>query len=125
MCHLNFCNQFLTPKGGNGVFSILWNYYKLISWLLFFYRQEHQQLQERLKAIERKVIVGGVDLLKKAEEQEKLLEESNAELQQRQQQEAALRKQIENKEVILWLIRLLIFKTLPLNRNWLYSIILV
>ena len=52
-----------------------------------------------MKAIEKKVIVGGVDLLKKAEEQEKLLEESNAELQQRQEQEAELRKQIEDKEV--------------------------
>lgn len=61
-------------------------------------QQEHEQLQERLKTIERKVIVGGVDLLKKAEEQEKLLEQSNAELQQRQQQQDELRKQIEDKE---------------------------
>ena len=49
--------------------------------------------------MERKVIVGGVDLLKKAEEQEKLLEESNAELQERKQQQEELRKQIEDKEV--------------------------
>ncbi len=47
------------------------------------------------------MIVGGVDLLKKAEEQEKLLEQSNAELQQRQQQQDELRKQIEDKEVML------------------------
>uniref|UniRef100_H2ZL57 Kinesin-like protein KIF3A n=1 Tax=Ciona savignyi TaxID=51511 RepID=H2ZL57_CIOSA len=59
---------------------------------------EHEQLQDRLRAIERKVIVGGVDLLAKAEEQEKLLEESNAELQERKTQEDQLRKKIEHKE---------------------------
>lgn len=64
-----------------------------------FCRQEHEQLKERLKAVERKVIVGGVDLLQKAEEQEKLLEESNIELQERKAQEAELRKQIEDKDV--------------------------
>ena len=62
-------------------------------------RGEHEQLQDRLRKIERKVIVGGVDLLQKAEEQEKLLEESNKELQLRKEQEAELRKQIESKEV--------------------------
>ncbi|XP_078481618.1 kinesin-like protein KIF3A [Ciona intestinalis] len=59
---------------------------------------EHEQLQDRLRVIERKVIVGGVDLLAKAEQQEKLLEESNVELQERRTQEAELRKQIESKE---------------------------
>nr|CAB3259105.1 kinesin-like protein KIF3A [Phallusia mammillata] len=61
-------------------------------------QKEQDQLQERLKAVERKVIVGGVDLLQKAEEQEKLLEESNIELQERKRQETELRKQIEDKE---------------------------
>lgn len=56
---------------------------------------------ERLQAIEKKVIVGGVDLLQKAEEQEKLLEESNHELQERKTQQDDLRKQIEEKEVYL------------------------
>nr|XP_039263743.1 kinesin-like protein KIF3A [Styela clava] len=59
---------------------------------------EHDQMMERLHAIERKVIVGGVDLLQKAEEQEKLLEESNLELQERRDQQEELRKQIEEKE---------------------------
>ena len=62
-------------------------------------RKDQEQLQERLKTIERKVIVGGVDLLKKAEEQEKLLEVSNTELQERKQQQEELRKQIQDKEV--------------------------
>jgi len=66
----------------------------------FYCRLEHEQLKDRLKNVERKVIVGGVDLLKKAEEQEKLLEESNIELQERKQQEAQLRQQIEEKEVL-------------------------
>lgn len=61
-------------------------------------QQEHGQLMDRLHAIERKVIVGGVDLLQKAEEQEKLLEESNQELQTRRAQQDELRKQIEEKE---------------------------
>ena len=54
----------------------------------------------RLQNIERKVIVGGVDLLQKAEDQEKLLEESNTELQLRKTQQEDLRKQIEDKEVM-------------------------
>ncbi|KAG7261061.1 hypothetical protein CRUP_007855 [Coryphaenoides rupestris] len=41
--------------------------------------QEHR---EELSALEKKVIVGGVDLLAKAEEQEKLLQESNNELEE-------------------------------------------
>lgn len=61
-------------------------------------KDEHDQLQVRLKAIERKVIIGGVDLLKKAEEQEKLLEESNLKLQEQKKQHDTLRKQIEEKE---------------------------
>ncbi|CAB1324985.1 unnamed protein product [Coregonus sp. 'balchen'] len=42
-------------------------------------QQEHHLLLEKLSALEKKVIVGGVDLLAKAEEQEKLLQESNNE----------------------------------------------
>jgi len=61
-------------------------------------QKEQQQLQVRLQNIERKVIVGGVDLLQKAEDQEKLLEESNTELQLRKTQQEDLRKQIEDKE---------------------------
>ena len=49
--------------------------------------------------MEKKVIVGGVDLLAKAEEQEKLLEESNNELEERRRRAEQLRKELEEKEV--------------------------
>lgn len=54
---------------------------------------------EKLSALEKKVIVGGVDLLAKAEEQEKLLEESNNELEERRKRAEQLRKELEEKEV--------------------------
>lgn len=62
-------------------------------------RQEHHLLREKLSALEKKVIVGGVDLLAKAEEQEKLLEESNSELEERRRRAERLRKELEEKEV--------------------------
>ncbi|XP_031207493.1 kinesin-like protein KIF3A isoform X1 [Mastomys coucha] len=61
-------------------------------------QQEHQSLLEKLSALEKKVIVGGVDLLAKAEEQEKLLEESNVELEERRRRAEQLRKELEEKE---------------------------
>ncbi|XP_052053244.1 kinesin-like protein KIF3A isoform X1 [Apodemus sylvaticus] len=61
-------------------------------------QQEHQSLLEKLSALEKKVIVGGVDLLAKAEEQEKLLEESNMELEERRIRAEQLRKELEEKE---------------------------
>uniref|UniRef100_A0A3Q3VVD6 Kinesin-like protein n=1 Tax=Mola mola TaxID=94237 RepID=A0A3Q3VVD6_MOLML len=61
-------------------------------------QQEHHLLLEKLSALEKKVIVGGVDLLAKAEEQEKLLQESNNELQERRQRAEQLRKELEEKE---------------------------
>lgn len=67
--------------------------------LNFLSRQEHQSLLEKLSALEKKVIVGGVDLLAKAEEQEKLLEESNMELEERRKRAEQLRKELEEKEV--------------------------
>ncbi|KAK7821444.1 hypothetical protein U0070_015910 [Myodes glareolus] len=62
-------------------------------------QQEHQSLLEKLSALEKKVIVGGVDLLAKAEEQEKLLEESNVELEERRKRAEQLRKELEEKEI--------------------------
>lgn len=67
-------------------------------------RQEHQSLLEKLSALEKKVIVGGVDLLAKAEEQEKLLEESNMELEERRKRAEQLRKELEEKEVGLYAV---------------------
>ncbi|XP_024151498.1 kinesin-like protein KIF3A isoform X1 [Oryzias melastigma] len=61
-------------------------------------QQERQLLREKLSALEKKVIVGGVDLLAKAEEQEKLLEESNNELEERRRRAEQLRKELEEKE---------------------------
>ncbi|XP_017906228.1 PREDICTED: kinesin-like protein KIF3A isoform X8 [Capra hircus] len=62
-------------------------------------QQEHQSLLEKLSALEKKVIVGGVDLLAKAEEQEKLLEESNMELEERRKRAEQLRRELEEKEM--------------------------
>lgn len=67
-------------------------------------RQEHQSLLEKLSALEKKVIVGGVDLLAKAEEQEKLLEESNMELEERRKRAEQLRRELEEKEVGLYAV---------------------
>ncbi|XP_041444665.1 kinesin-like protein KIF3A isoform X3 [Xenopus laevis] len=61
-------------------------------------QHEHQSLLEKLSTLEKKVIVGGVDLLAKAEEQEKLLEESNFELEERRKRAEKLRKELEEKE---------------------------
>ncbi|XP_069620119.1 kinesin-like protein KIF3A isoform X2 [Ranitomeya imitator] len=65
---------------------------------LFKAQQEHQSLLEKLSALEKKVIVGGVDLLAKAEEQEKLLDESNQELEVRRRRAEKLRRELEEKE---------------------------
>ncbi|XP_029577945.1 kinesin-like protein KIF3A isoform X2 [Salmo trutta] len=61
-------------------------------------QQEHHLLLEKLSALEKKVIVGGVDLLAKAEEQEKLLQESNNELEERRRRAEHLRRELEEKE---------------------------
>ncbi|XP_074529546.1 kinesin-like protein KIF3A isoform X2 [Halichoeres trimaculatus] len=61
-------------------------------------QQEHHLLREKLSALEKKVIVGGVDLLAKAEEQEKLLQESNNELEERRRRAEQLRRELEEKE---------------------------
>ena len=61
-------------------------------------QQEQDALQERLEALKRKVLVGGVDLLEKAQEQERLLEESAKELQARQAKEEELKKRLKQKE---------------------------
>uniref|UniRef100_A0A672MVW6 Kinesin-like protein n=1 Tax=Sinocyclocheilus grahami TaxID=75366 RepID=A0A672MVW6_SINGR len=63
-----------------------------------YLRQEHHLLLEKLSALEKRVIVGGVDLLAKAEEQEKLLEESNDELEERRKRAEQLRRELEEKE---------------------------
>lgn len=56
-------------------------------------------MANKLAAIEKKIIVGGENLLEKAEEQERLLEESAKELQERKSREEQLRKALQEKEV--------------------------
>ncbi|XP_052279055.1 kinesin-like protein KIF3A [Dreissena polymorpha] len=62
------------------------------------YQDEQDALAQKLAAIEKKIIVGGENLLEKAEEQERLLEESAVELADRKAKEEKLRKQLEEKE---------------------------
>lgn len=64
-----------------------------------FFRSEHELLLKKLHQIEKKVIVGGENLLEKMEEQAKLLEDSNKELEERKNKEAELRKVLEQKQV--------------------------
>lgn len=59
---------------------------------------EHKKLQDKLAAVESKIIVGGVNLLEKAKEQELLLEQSAKELAERNEREKQLQKLIEEKE---------------------------
>ncbi|EDV25164.1 Kinesin-like protein KIF3A [Trichoplax sp. H2] len=61
-------------------------------------QKEHEALTEKLRSMEKKVIVGGVNLLEKAEEQEQLLEESAKELADRQQQQKLLEEKIQRAE---------------------------
>ncbi|KAF6212338.1 hypothetical protein GE061_012860, partial [Apolygus lucorum] len=61
-------------------------------------KNETNALKEKLDNLERKIIVGGENLLEKAEEQEHLLEASAKELEDRIRMEAELRNQIEERE---------------------------
>ncbi len=62
-------------------------------------RKEQDDLQQKLRQLERKLIVGGENLLDKAAKQARLLEESELELEKRQQNEEQLRKELQQKEV--------------------------
>jgi hypothetical protein len=67
----------------------------------FVIRKEQDDLQQKLKQLERKLIVGGENLLDKAEKQAVLLEQSEQELATRAQNEEQLRKQLQQKEVLI------------------------
>ncbi|XP_042203574.1 kinesin-like protein KIF3A [Homarus americanus] len=60
--------------------------------------KEQEALKQRLQGLERKILVGGENLLEKAEEQERLLEESAKELEERRRHEEQLRHAITQKE---------------------------
>lgn len=62
------------------------------------FQEEQDQLTNKLAALEKKIIVGGENLLEKAEEQERMLEESAKELEARKVKEEALRKALQEKE---------------------------
>ena len=55
-------------------------------------------MKAKLQALEKKIIVGGENLLEKAEEQERLLDESAKELEETIKKEEELRKALEEKE---------------------------
>ncbi|XP_024083610.1 kinesin-like protein KIF3A isoform X2 [Cimex lectularius] len=61
-------------------------------------KSETVALKEKLENLERKILVGGENLLEKAEEQEHLLESSAKELEERVRREMELRHQIEERE---------------------------
>jgi kinesin family protein 3/17 len=56
-------------------------------------------LQEKLASLEKKIIVGGENLLEKAELQARLLAESEKELEARLQKETELKKRLVEREV--------------------------
>ena len=59
---------------------------------------EHDTMKAKLMALEKKIIVGGENLLEKAEEQERLLDENAKELEETIKEEEELRKALEEKE---------------------------
>nr|CAD7459265.1 unnamed protein product [Timema tahoe] len=63
-------------------------------------RTEHEELREKLSNLEKKILVGGENLLEKAQLQEQLLEASARELEQRKKREEQLRQELQEKEVM-------------------------
>nr|CAD7264094.1 unnamed protein product [Timema shepardi] len=59
---------------------------------------EHEELREKLSNLEKKILVGGENLLEKAQLQEQLLEASARELEQRKKREEQLRQELQQKE---------------------------
>lgn len=57
-------------------------------------------MQQRLEQLNKKIIVGGENLLEKAEAQERLLQESAAELEDAKKKEEEIRKELEEKEAV-------------------------
>ena len=63
-------------------------------------------MNNKLAALEKKIIVGGENLLEKAEAQERMLEDSAKELEERKQKEEELRMALKEKEVKWWTVEL-------------------
>jgi kinesin family member 3A len=56
-------------------------------------------LKEKLEQLEKKIIVGGENLLEKAEKQNELLKKSEEELKRTEELREAIKKKISEKEV--------------------------
>ena len=70
--------------------------------ITIYERDEQRQLNKKLEAIERKIIVGGENLLEKAENQAVLLEQSEKELEKQRLKQKNLKQTITEKEVNIW-----------------------
>ncbi len=56
-------------------------------------------MNDKLAALEKKIIVGGENLLEKAEEQAKLLEASEQQLEKQRLKQKEIKERLEKKEV--------------------------
>lgn len=61
-------------------------------------QENHQMMVEKLELLQKKVLVGGENLLEKAEIQQQLLDEAAKELEHRKQKEEELKKNIQAKD---------------------------
>eukprot|EP01135_Chromosphaera_perkinsii_P002471 Nk52_evm77s223 gene=Nk52_evmTU77s223 len=61
-------------------------------------RQEREEMNAKLKNIEEKLLVGGVNLLHKAEEQQKMLEKASKQLDARKKKEEKLKRELTKKQ---------------------------
>ncbi|XP_049804535.1 kinesin-like protein KIF3A [Schistocerca nitens] len=64
-------------------------------------QKEHEALRDKLYKLEKKILVGGENLLEKAELQQQLLEASARELEERRRKEEHLKQQLQQKEAEL------------------------
>ncbi len=66
---------------------------------MFLNREEQRLLAEKLANIEKKIIVGGENLLEKAEQQAKLLDESEKQLEKQKEKAQLIKQELTKKEV--------------------------
>ena len=81
---------------------VLWNEHnsrRIISNDSDIFRKNKDDLQQKLRMLKSKLIVGGENLHDKALRQAKMLEESEQELEKRAKNEEQLRKELQQKEV--------------------------
>lgn len=66
---------------------------------MFYLREEQRLLADKLAQMERKIIVGGENLLEKAELQAKLLEENEKKLEKQREKAEKIKADLQQKEV--------------------------